>query len=153
MQIIDILSATEAEREWAARLMAGTEPWITLGRGLESCRASCNQTGRQLYIARAGPEPCGFILLERRGVAGSPYIASIAVRSEYRGKGVGRKLLNFAEDLFRSESKHIFLCVSSFNPRARALYERQGYSAIGELKDYIIEGASEILMHKRLRQS
>jgi hypothetical protein len=30
------------------------------------------------------------------------------------------------------------------------LYERRGYSMVGELKDYIIAGASEILLHKRL---
>lgn len=43
-----------------------------------------------------------------------------------------------------------FLCVSSFNPRARALYERLGYELIGELKDFVIDGASELLMRKRL---
>jgi len=40
--------------------------------------------------------------------------------------------------------------VSSFNPRARALYERLGYEMIGELKDYLIEGASELLMRKTI---
>jgi len=34
---------------------------------------------------------------------------------------------------------------------ARAFYERLGFRAVGEFQDYIIEGASEILMHKRLR--
>jgi ribosomal protein S18 acetylase RimI-like enzyme len=84
-------------------------------------------------------------------VAGSPYIASIATASECRGKGVGSRLLQFAEDLFRPESNHIFLCVSSFNPRARRLYERCGYEVVGEFQDYVIRGASELLMHKRLR--
>jgi ribosomal protein S18 acetylase RimI-like enzyme len=150
---MDIHPASEEEREWAARLMAGTEPWITLGRGLEACRASCSHSDRMLFVANTDSGPCAFILLQRRGVAGSPYIASIAVAPDHRGAGLGSRLLQFAEDLFRSESKHIFLCVSSFNFRARSLYERCGYSAVGELKDYIIEGASEILMHKRLRKS
>jgi ribosomal-protein-alanine N-acetyltransferase len=150
---IEIHPATEEEREWAAQLMAGTDPWITLQRGLESCRISCGHSERMLFVAHAGSEPCGFILLQRRGVAGSPYIASIAVAPDHRRAGIGTLLLRFAEDLFRNESKHIFLCVSSFNHRARSLYERCGYSAVGELKDYIIDGASEILMHKRLRES
>jgi ribosomal protein S18 acetylase RimI-like enzyme len=47
-------------------------------------------------------------------------------------------------------AKHMFLCVSSFNGRARRFYERRGYSQVGEFPDYIVEGASEILMHKRL---
>ena len=66
-----------------------------------------------------------------------------------RGTGVGSALLIHAEQYF-PEARHIFLCVSSFNARARQLYERRGYTAVGELKDYVIEGASEILMHKRL---
>ena len=49
------------------------------------------------------------------------------------------------------EARHLFLCVSSFNHRAYAFYERQGYSPVGVLEDYVVEGASEILMHKRLR--
>jgi ribosomal protein S18 acetylase RimI-like enzyme len=152
MESIDILPATEKEREWAAQLMAGSDPWITLKRGLEQCRVACGQPDKLLFVAHVDAKPCGFVLLQRHGFAGSPYIASIAVAPDQRSTGIGSRLLQFAEDLFRNESKYIFLCVSSFNARARALYERHGYSAVGELKDYVIEGASEILMHKRLRK-
>jgi [ribosomal protein S18]-alanine N-acetyltransferase len=149
---IAIEAATEAEREWAARLMAESEPWITLRRGLEECRAACRRPGYLLFVARDDDEPCGFILLYPRGVAGSPYVASIAVRESHRGTGIGTILLNYAEDLFRPEARHIFLCVSSFNERARRLYERHGFETVGEFRDYVIEGASEILMHKWLRR-
>ena len=40
---IEIGPATESEREWAAELMAGSEPWTTLGRGIESCREACRR--------------------------------------------------------------------------------------------------------------
>jgi ribosomal protein S18 acetylase RimI-like enzyme len=149
---LDISPARADEPDWCAAVMASTDPWITLGRGLEDCRKRCHDPAYLLFVAREGNEPRGFILLQRRGVAGSPYIASIATASECRGKGVGGQLLKFAEDLFRSESNHIFLCVSSFNPRARRLYERCGYQVVGEFRDYVIRGASELLMHKRLRE-
>lgn len=147
-----IAEATDPEREWCALLMAASEPWITLGRGLEQCRAACRHPEYLLLVAHAGEAPCGFILLHPRGVAGSPYIASIAVAEPFRGLGIGARLLDYAEAHFASVARHIFLCVSSFNERARRLYERRGYTVIGELKDYLIEGASEILMHKRLVQ-
>ena len=67
-----------------------------------------------------------------------------------RGCPIGRAMVEFAEQLFRSEFRHLFLCVSSFNTRARALYERLGFTVVGEFKEYIIPGASEFLMHKRL---
>ena len=152
MQPVTITAANEEERDWAASLMAGSEPWVTLGRGFEQCRKPCHDPDFQMFVAHAGALPCGFVLLQRCGVAGSPYIASIAVAEEFRGKGVGTRLLEFAEDFFRAQSRHIFLCVSSFNDRARKLYEQLDYTPVGEFKDYVIPGASEILMHKRLRQ-
>lgn len=146
-----IALATEEEREWAASLLARSEPWITLGATLEDCRASCWDPEYLLYIAHRDGRPRGAILLQRRGVASSPYVKSIAVEGDYRSQGIGAALLDFAEELFRAQARHLFLCVSSFNQRAYAFYEKQGYAAVGVLEDYILPGADEILMHKRLR--
>jgi ribosomal protein S18 acetylase RimI-like enzyme len=151
-EAVEIGPAGESEREWAARLMAGSEPWLALGRGVESCRAVLSRPGYLLLVAREQAAPLGFILLHPWGVAGSPYVASVAVADARRGEGIGRRLIEFAEARFRPEARHMFLCVSSFNERARRLYERQGYQAIGELEDYVIDGASEVLMHKWLRR-
>lgn len=142
---------TPEEREWCAQLMASSDPWKTLGRSLAECQERCSRIGYDLVIAHRGIDPCGFALLHPLGVAGSPYIASIATVPEIRGKGIGSALLGYCER-FYPEARHIFLCVSSFNTRARALYARQGYTIVGELKDYVIAGASEILMCKRLVQ-
>lgn len=91
----------------------------------------------------------GFILLAPYGLAGSPYVASIAVAAESRGKGIGSQLLRFAEKRF-ADRGHIFLLVSSFNQRAQQLYRRHGYEFVGELKNYIVAGHSELILHKRL---
>jgi ribosomal protein S18 acetylase RimI-like enzyme len=149
--VVSISQAIDEERDWAARLMADTEPWVTLGRSIETTRALFRQPDIQLYIAHRRDARCGFLLVRPRGVASSPYVASLAVAADERGRGIGSQLLRFAEDLFREESKHLFICVSSFNTRAKALYERLGYAVVGEFKDYVIDGASEILLHKRLR--
>lgn len=130
--------------------MASSEPWITLGRGLQQCRAACQRPEYELFVARYSGRPQGFVLLHPRGAMGSPYVASIAVAPEARGQGLGAGLLSFAEERYRNRARHIFLCVSAFNHRARKLYERLGYQAVGELPDYIIPGAAEILMHKWL---
>lgn len=151
MTELTITPASEAEREWCAQLMAASDPWVTLGRGMEACRAACRNPEYELFVARAEGRLQGFILLHPRGAMSSPYVASIAVALEARGKNIGSRLMAFAEDHYRGRARHIFLCVSSFNPRARKLYERLGYQVIGELKDYVIEGASEILLHKWLR--
>jgi ribosomal protein S18 acetylase RimI-like enzyme len=129
--------------------MASSEPWLTLGRDFAACLARCQAPEFVVLMARRAGAPSGFVLLHPTGVAGSPYIASIATSAAARGQGVGSALLHAAERWF-PDARHMFLCVSSFNVRARRLYERRGYAQVGEFPDYVVSGASEILMHKRL---
>lgn len=161
---IHIAAAAPDDYEWCARVMAASEPWITLGRDLAGCRAMLVRPGTELFVAQNQlarnqtdqqritpdqPRPLGFILLAPYGLAGSPYIASIAVAAEARGQRVGSQLLRFAEEHFAG-SGHLFLLVSSFNQRAQSLYRKHGYEFVGELKDYVAAGHSELILHKRL---
>jgi len=151
MASIDISPASHSDREWSAALMARNEPWITLGRTLEGCRVVCHHPEYLVFVARHQQHRVGFLILQRRGVVGSPYLATICVDESHRNRGFGQQMLDWTEAFFRPQARHLFLCVSSFNPRARVLYERAGYSQVGELPAYFIEEASEILMYKRLR--
>ena len=149
MDSIEIGEATTGEREWCARLMAASEPWITLRRGFEALLPGVLDPEYVVLVARRGGAACGFIRIHPRGVAGSPYVASVAVAEAERGRGVGKALLDATEARY-PKARYVFLCVSSFNPRARALYERHGYRLVGELPDYVVDGYSELLMGKRL---
>jgi len=146
---MDIAPASTRDVEWCAQLMAASEPWITLRRDLPGCRDALARPGTELFVARDDGQPVGFVLVAPYGMAASPYLASIAVAPEARGHGVGSELLRFTERRF-ADREHLFLLVSSFNDRAHALYERHGYARVGELKDFIVAGASEIILHKRL---
>lgn len=146
---LTITPAQELEFEWCAQLMAGTDPWITLHREIEECRATLRRPGRELFVACEAGRPLGFILIHPYGCAGSAYIVSIAVAESARGKGIGAQLLAFAERQAAGR-RFIFLCVSSFNHRAQELYYRLGYKQVGELPDYVVEGHSELLLMKRL---
>lgn len=148
---VQIREGREEDHEWCARLMAGSEPWITLGQNLELCRQKVARPGTELFVAEdgRGQELAGFILLVPYGFAGSPYINSIAVASEAKGRDVGANLLRFAEKHFAGRGQ-IFLLVSSFNSRAQKFYRREGYEYVGELKDYILAGHSELIFEKRI---
>lgn len=148
---LDIQLATSEERDWTAGLIAGSEPWIALGTSLEQCRKVCRHPEYLLFVAHFQGTCSGSIILHPLGLASSPYIKSVVVSDAFRGRGIGASLIAFAENYFRKDSKHIFLCASSFNTRARTFYERLGYNPVGEFKDYVIEGESEMLYHKRLR--
>jgi len=150
MDTVTVRDARGDDYVWAATLMSSSDPWVTLRRDFDNCLRACTSQLDALEIAEVGGERCGFVLVRPAGVAGAPYIVSIAVAGTHRSQGVGAALLAHVEQAFRTRSRHLFLCVSSFNPRARQFYERHGFMAIGTLRDFIIEGADEILMHKPL---
>jgi ribosomal protein S18 acetylase RimI-like enzyme len=151
MEHIAILPATENERFWAARLLSTLEPWVSLGVSEEKTLQSLHDPAYQVFIGHQNNEACGVLIIDPRGVAGSPYIKSIAVTEESRNLGIGASLINYAEESFKNRSRYIFLCVSSFNTKARSFYKKLGYTIVGEIEDYIIDGASEFLMSKRLK--
>jgi ribosomal protein S18 acetylase RimI-like enzyme len=102
-----------------------------------------------VYVA-VGPEPAavaGFLVLTMRG-AFTGYIRTVALDAEWRGRGLGTALIAFAERRILRDTPNVFLCVSSFNGRARALYLRLGYEVVGELRDYLVRGHSEWLLRK-----
>jgi ribosomal protein S18 acetylase RimI-like enzyme len=149
---IHIASAAPDDYAWCASLMAASEPWIMLDRDLSSCRDALMRPGTDLFVARKDENdlPAGFILVAPYGLAGSPYVASIAVAAEMRGQGIGSELLRFAERHFAGRG-HLFLLVSSFNHSAQQLYMRHGYERVGELRDYCVAGHSELILHKGLK--
>ena len=148
---LDIQPANNEERDWTADLMAGSEPWITLGTTREHCLLVCWDPEYKVFAAHLDGKWNGSIILHSRGLASSPYIKSVVVANAFRNRGIGAAMMAFAEDFFRKDAKHIFLCVSSFNTSAKTFYERLGYHQVGEFNDYIIAGESEVLYHKRLR--
>jgi len=130
--------------------MSTSEPWLSLRRNFDACLRSCASPLDRLYIAELDGRPCGLALVRERGLAGAPYLVSLAVDATHRNRGIGVEVLAFVEALFRGQYRHMFLCVSAFNHRARAFYERHGYRTVGVLTDFIVEGLDEVLMVKRL---
>jgi ribosomal-protein-alanine N-acetyltransferase len=140
---------TDAEARIAARLMASSEPWLTLERTFEDSLRLLTDASREVYVAFEDDVFQGFVILNMNGVLAG-YIQTIAVAHDARGSGVGTQLVKFAEERIFRESPNVFLCVSSFNTAAHRLYERLGYKLVGELADFIIAGHSEQLMRKTI---
>ncbi len=137
----------DGEARACARLMSTSEPWITLGRSFETSLAIVRDPDREVYLARDAEGIAGFLILCMTG-AFVGYIQTVCIDPRCRGRGLGSKLVEFAEERIFRVSPNIFMCVSSFNQGARRLYERLGYAFVGELTDYIVQGQSEILLRK-----
>jgi [ribosomal protein S18]-alanine N-acetyltransferase len=139
----------EADARECARLMASSEPWLTLGRSYDTSLHIIQDPTREVFILRGEGKLAGFLILCMTG-AFVGYIQTICIHPDHRGQGLGSKLVTFAEQRIFRESPNVFMCVSSFNQDARRLYERLGYQVVGELTDYIVRGHSEILLRKTI---
>ena len=139
--------AGDAEARLCAQWMAESEPWRTLGRDEAAAYRIVRAPDREVLVAEDGAGPAGFVILCLVG-AFVGYVQTICIAPERRGRGLGTRLLAFAEERIFRVSPNVFLCVSSFNADARRLYERQGYAYVGELTDYLVRGHAELLFRK-----
>jgi [ribosomal protein S18]-alanine N-acetyltransferase len=135
------------DEAWCARVMSTSEPWITLGRDYSTALAVVRDPAATTFVGVVDGERVGFVVLALSGVLNG-YIRSIAVAPGHRGEGIGTQLMAFAESRIFEGSPNAFLCVTSFNERARAFYERLGYQYVGELADFFVRGVSELLYRK-----
>ena len=138
---------TREEAEACARMMAGTEPWITLRRDCDACLRVMLDATRERYVAYRGDRLAGLLILNLKG-GFVGYIQTVCAAPEFRGTGLGTALVRFAEERIFREFTNVFICVSDFNHGARRLYERLGFRLVGELTDYVVAGHSELLLRK-----
>ena len=88
----------------------------------------------------------GFIAGDVRRMEGMTWIATLAVLPEYRGRGIGAALLQRCEA--QIPVSRIRLCVRPSNEVAIRLYERFGYSKVGEWTKYYQDGEPALVMEK-----
>jgi len=105
----------------------------------------------EIYIALDNGEAClGFIWFILKGAFHDfPYAHIIAVKEEFRGRGIGKQLLSFFEESVFTDYSKVFLVVADFNPEAKRLYERLGYQQVGVIPGLYKDGVAEHLMMKK----
>jgi [ribosomal protein S18]-alanine N-acetyltransferase len=129
------------EAEICARMMTRSEPWATLCQSYDASLEIVTDPSREVYLAFMEGEVIGFAILHLRGLFNG-YIQTVCVEPQWRNKGIGSRLIAFAEERIFSESSNAFICVSSTSENTLRLYERLGYKVIGPLK------GSEVLLRK-----
>jgi [ribosomal protein S18]-alanine N-acetyltransferase len=130
-----------------ALLMSRSDPWTILGLPYEYCKKAFEGDFREVFMAQYDHELAGFVIMQTQGTF-KGYIQTIFMKESWRGRGLGRKLIQFCENRILKYSPNIFICVSSFNSGAAKLYEELGYKRVGELEDFLKKGYSELLYRK-----
>ena len=130
-----------------AEMMMTSEPWITLRMPRATICAILTDAATELYGVRDASGVAGFVVVDMHGLL-KGYVQILCVRADRRGEGLGSRLLRWAEERIFRDSPNVFICVSSFNPGARRLYERLGFEAAGVLRELHVPGHDEILLRK-----
>lgn len=144
-----IVVMTRAHIRACEGITSVSEPWMTLNETVDFA-AHISRKEAHVYVEKG--EVRGFIIFSPGPVfARGGYLRALAVAPSLRGRGLGKKLLSFAERTTARHCPNFFLCVSSFNRPALAFYARCGYARVGKLPGLIVRGASEYIYWKRLR--
>jgi ribosomal protein S18 acetylase RimI-like enzyme len=130
-----------------AHFMTSSEPWITLRVSYANALAVLQDPSKEVYSIRDEAGVAGFVVLDMRSLVRG-YVQTLCVRPDRQRQGLGSTLLRFAEARIFRDSPNVFICVSSFNGDARRLYEREGFEAVGALRNFVVPGHDEILLRK-----
>ncbi len=98
-----------------------------------------------------GPNGClmvGFIAGDVRASQHLAWIATIGVLPDYRGRGIGRMLLEACEAQIREP--RVRLCVRASNQIAIQLYLNSAYQRAGVWPNYYQDGEDALVMEKQL---
>lgn len=90
----------------------------------------------------------GFVAADIRRRQNLAWIATIAVHPDYRGRGIGGRLMQVAED--RCGMPRMRLSVRASNKAAQALYQGRGYEQIDVWPKYYQGDEDAIVMEKNL---
>ena len=127
--------------------MVTSEPWLTLQLSLETALAVLTDPAKEVDVIRDANGVAGFVVIDMRGLLRG-YVQILCVRPDCRRQGLGSALLRWAEERIFRDSPNVFICVSSFNPGARRLYERLGFALVGTLRELLVAGHDELLLRK-----
>jgi ribosomal protein S18 acetylase RimI-like enzyme len=76
------------EAQECARLMASSEPWVTIGSSYDDSLEILSDPSREIHVAVHRDVLIGFIILNMNG-AFVGYIQTVCVAPEWRGQSVG----------------------------------------------------------------
>ena len=144
-----IATTSSGNYEKGALMMVNSEPWITLGFDYYSCLKAFDGPCKETYVIENGKEMMGFVILQVCGTFNG-YIQTICIHEKYRGRGLGKKMLQYCEERIYRTSPNVFICVSAFNQEAIRLYISLGFTQVGVLQDFVKEGFDELLLRKTI---
>ena len=119
-----------------------TMPW-----GESTFRGLLRRKDSDLLVAEFKGDVAGYAVFW--AVMDQGELGNVAVDEEYRGRGIGSKLIKAVLERAHERSVHeIFLEVRKSNVRAQDLYKGFGFTEVGRRKNYYLEPLEDALVMK-----
>jgi ribosomal protein S18 acetylase RimI-like enzyme len=148
---IERLSETNALRT-CAKMMVRSNPWNVLHFTEDQCFKDLTNPLLDIFGAmNEQRDVLGFLAAMSNGIGFEPMIEYLCVHEDFRGCGVGTKLISHFETILFPAADNLYLFVSDINPKAIELYIRLGYLPIGALPNFNLVGQTEFLHRKSRR--
>ena len=163
MTEVEVRRAGPEDVDEIVEILSEAARWL-LGRGIRQWPdpfppgrvAEVTQRG-DFYLARVDGEAVGTLALLwsdpafwGEQPADARYVHALAVRRAHAGRGLGKRLLDWAgEQTAAAGREYLRLDCRSDNPALRAYYERQGFERRGEVE---IDDFRATLLERRCRR-
>lgn len=125
--VYDILSDVYAKSPWSEKQIL----------------VDMQQSNVDYFFVEVETQVVGFISVQQ--LVGELEITNIAVKKSYQGQGLGAQLMAFLNEV----DFPIFLEVRASNNAAQALYQKNGFNAIGHRKNYYHDPVEDAIIMKR----
>jgi len=151
MEVIAIVTPADQDIPAAAEVIAAGEIFQRYGVDRERAERNLRGSSDEVLIARVGDEVVGVAVFRIDGRLPVPaYLHNLAVKPEWRSRGVGSRLLRAVEERAFASGPNLFLYCTKDNHGARRFYEREGYQVVGEVPDLLLAGITEVLYRKTI---
>ncbi len=135
-----------------AKMMVCSNPWNALNFTEAQCFKDLNNPLLDVHAAlNQEHDIVGFLAAMETGIGFEPMIEYLCVREDFRGCGVGTRLIGHFENVLFPTADNLYLFVSDINPKAIDLYVRLGYLQVGALPNFNLLGQTEFLHRKSRR--
>jgi len=134
-----------------ASVLAGLDPWATLGYDAEALARYLIRDDpalRRFVAEQREGRPAGLLAIRTPWLRG-PSIELLAVFPDHQRGGLGGMLVEWAGAQAMAGG-NLWACVSAFNGAARRFYAGHGFVEVAHLPDLVAEGESEILLRRQI---
>jgi ribosomal protein S18 acetylase RimI-like enzyme len=121
---------------------------------LDDFHAYNHEHGHQAITYEQNGRPIGFAYVAPAAMTDRTwYLYWIAVSKQIQARGVGTRVLAYAEDAIRRANGRLLMLETSSLPSydlTRKFYLKHGYEQAGVLKDYYTDGDDMVVFSKRI---